>query len=164
MGFLYSGFIRFYHFLAATREMAFIQAIGAAAITHEIAYQCTQNKIPGCGCPLPVSTYSHCGDNILFGEKKSRPFTDRLKKYHDAQTDLILHNNALGREVTNLRPYCYLEVFLCVLPLIYVYVIVTRSSIARANRRKAESPVFDYSKQVISLWQTGCSNKRRTIL
>ena len=95
-------FQRFYHFLAATREMAFIQAISAAAITHEIAYQCTQNKIPGCGCPLPVSTYSHCGDNILFGEKKSRPFTDRLKRRRNAQNVVILHNNAVGREVTNL--------------------------------------------------------------
>ena len=50
------------------------------------------------------------------------------------------------------------------MPLIYVYVTATRSSIARANRRKVESPAFDYSKQVIPLLPTGCSNKRRTIL
>ena len=107
MGFLYGGSIRFYHFFfSATREMAFIQALSAAAITHEIAYQCTQNKIPGCGCPLPdihngVFYWSNCGDNISFGEKKSRLFTDRLIKQHDAQTALVLHNNAVGREVTH---------------------------------------------------------------
>ena len=141
--------------------MAFIQAISAAAITHEIAYQCTQNKIPGCGCPLPVSTYSHCGDNILFGEKKSRPFTDRLKKQHDPQTDLILHNNALGREVTNLiysvcgliatwRCFCvYCLSFMC------MWLLQGRRSRERIGaKQKARSLIivnrlFLYGKQVV---------------
>ena len=101
-GVLYGGSLRFYHFLAATREMAFIQAISAAAITHEIAHQCTQNKIPGCECPLPSPSWSKCGDYVSFGEKKSRPFTDSLKKRRDAQTVVYLHNNAVGREVTHL--------------------------------------------------------------
>ena len=96
--------MRFYHFLAATREIAFTQAISAAAITYEITHQCTQNKIPGCGCPSWRSErgaiWSECGDHILFGERKSRPFTDRLKKRQDAQTVVRLHNNAVGREVT----------------------------------------------------------------
>ena len=132
---LYGGSIRFYHFLAATLEMAFIQAISAAAITHEIAYRCTENKIPGCGCPLPVSNWSNCGDNISFGEKKSRPFTERLKTQHDAQTVVNPHNNqqCIGKRgnksyLQSLQPYRYLRGFLCVLALIYVYVTVRGSS------------------------------------
>ena len=88
--------------------MAFIQAISAAAITHEIALQCTQNKIPGCDCPPEHRgtsgngmIWSKCDDYVLFGAIKSRPFTDRLKKRH-AETVVNLHNNAVGREVTHL--------------------------------------------------------------
>ena len=105
---IYGGSITFYHFLAATREIAFIQALSAAAITHEITHQCTQNKIPGCGCPpwhidpeISDVQWVECGDYIVFGEKKSRPFTDRLKKRPDAQAVVHLHNNAVGREVTS---------------------------------------------------------------
>ena len=111
--------IRWFHkilsFFAATREIAFIQAISAAAIIHEIAQQCAQNKIPGCGCRPSDPIWSKCDDYISIGEKQSRPFTDRfmIKKRPDAQTLVSLHNNAVGREVTHafhlrsLRPYCY---------------------------------------------------------
>ena len=106
MGILYGGSIRFYHFLAATREMAFIQAISAAAITHEIMHQCKQNKIPGCDCPAMLGPSGDiCRDYVSFARRKSRPFTDGLIKYRkrlDVQTAVILHNNAVGREVTHL--------------------------------------------------------------
>ena len=74
-----------------------------SAITYEIAYQCTLNKIPGCGCPWPSPSWIKCGDSVAFGRKTSRHFTDRRKKRHDAQTVVNLHNNAVGREVTNLK-------------------------------------------------------------
>lgn len=99
---LYGAPIRFCHFLAATREIAFIQSISAAAITYEIVHHCTQNNIPECGCSPSRPNFGMCGDYISFGEKMSRPFTDRLKKRHDAQTVVSLHNNAVGREVTHL--------------------------------------------------------------
>ncbi|KAL9962793.1 hypothetical protein ACROYT_G031933 [Oculina patagonica] len=104
----------------ATRQTGFIHAISAAAITYEIAHQCTQNKIPGCGCPTPPKgfngrevswTWSGCGDNIRFGEKESKRFTDRLENGNNSVGAVNLHNNEVGREVVrtsaNLNCKCY---------------------------------------------------------
>ena len=92
------------HFLAATRETAFIHAISAAAITYEITRQCTEGKIPGCGCPTASpkwtgAAWGGCSDNIEFGEKISKRFTDKLEIGNDAVTAVNLHNNEVGREV-----------------------------------------------------------------
>ncbi|XP_078382909.1 protein Wnt-8b-like [Oculina patagonica] len=95
----------------ATRETCFIHAINAAAITYEITRQCTLGKIPGCGCPSkPPKEYVArkiswrwdrrvCSDNIEFGEKESKGFTDRLENGNDSVGAVNLHNNEVGREV-----------------------------------------------------------------
>ncbi|KAJ7375479.1 Ligand for members of the frizzled of seven transmembrane receptor [Desmophyllum pertusum] len=87
-----------------TRETAFIYAISAAAITHEVTLQCTQEKIPGCGCSktrhrLGNWIVSACGDNVKFGMSETRRFLDKLENGNDARTAVNLHNNAVGREV-----------------------------------------------------------------
>ena len=69
-------------FIAATRETAFLHAISAAAITHELTVQCRQNRIPGCRCgktrkqPKGKSDWQWggCSDDIKFGEKETRRF------------------------------------------------------------------------------------------
>ncbi|KAJ7347629.1 Ligand for members of the frizzled of seven transmembrane receptor, partial [Desmophyllum pertusum] len=89
---------------AATRETAFIHAISAAAITHEITLHCTQEKIPGCGCSKKKHRDGHwiikaCVDDIEFGMSEARRFLDKLENGGDARTAVNLHNNAVGREV-----------------------------------------------------------------
>ena len=94
-------------FIAATRETAFLHAISAAAITHELTVQCRQNRIPGCRCgktrkqPKGKSDWQWggCSDDIKFGEKETRRFIDRLEKGNDARTAFNLHNNQVGRKV-----------------------------------------------------------------
>ena len=94
-------------FIAATRETAFLHAISAAAITHELTLQCRQNRIPGCRCgktrkqPKGNSDWQWggCSDDIKFGEKETRRFIDKLEKGKDARTAFNLHNNQVGRKV-----------------------------------------------------------------
>ena len=93
-----------------------IHAISAAAITDEITHQCRHNMTPGCDCsrkPLPYNASfgykvltSGCSDNIEFGEKVARRFTDRLETGPRALRLVNLHNNEVGREVTYHR--CFL--------------------------------------------------------
>ena len=94
-------------FIAATRETAFLHAISAAAITHELTVQCRQNRIPGCRCGKTRKQqkgksdwqWGGCSDDIKFGEKETRRFIDKLEKGNDARTAFNLHNNQVGRKV-----------------------------------------------------------------
>ena len=91
-------------FIAATRETAFLHAISAAAITHELTVQCRQNRIPGCRCGKTTKGKSDwqwggCSDDIKFGEKETKRFIDKLEKGNDARTAFNLHNNQVGRKV-----------------------------------------------------------------
>ncbi|KAJ7392985.1 Protein Wnt-8b [Desmophyllum pertusum] len=92
----------------ATRETAFLHAISAAAITHELTLQCRQNRIPGCKCGKtrrqPKGNigwqWGGCSDDIKFGEKETRRFIDKLERGGDAaRTAFNLHNNEVGRKV-----------------------------------------------------------------
>ena len=95
------------YFAIATKETAFVHAISAAAITHEITYQCKQGKIPGCACavikkpnkPGDDWQWGGCSDNVKWGEKETRRFIDKLEKGNDARTAFNLHNNEVGRKV-----------------------------------------------------------------
>lgn len=78
---------------------------------------CTVSKIPGCGCEKLKKkkeylkqgiSWDKCGDNIEFGEKNSRRFTDRLEKGNAALRAVNLHNNEVGREVTKVS-YGYIR-------------------------------------------------------
>lgn len=94
----------------ATREAAFIHAISTAAIIHEIILQCRLNRIPGCGCAQIKKQregngdwqWGGCSDNIVFGEKETRRFINKLEVGNDARTAFNLHNNEVGRKVVRL--------------------------------------------------------------
>lgn len=100
----------------ATRETAFIHAISAAAITHEITHQCRQGKIPECKCAQVKKQrkgsddwqWGGCSDNIRYGEKETKRFIDKLENGNDARTAFNLHNNDVGRKVVraNLKREC----------------------------------------------------------
>jgi len=91
----------------ATRETAFIHAISAAGITHEITHQCRQGNIPGCSCAKVKKQrnekddwqWGGCSDNFRYGEKETKRFIDRLENGNDARTAFNLHNNEVGRKV-----------------------------------------------------------------
>ncbi|KAL9962791.1 hypothetical protein ACROYT_G031931 [Oculina patagonica] len=95
----------------ATRETAFIHAISAAAITHEITHQCRQGKVPGCRC-IEVDLEKQreefgiwarpdgCSDNIEFGEREVRRFLDKIEKGNDARAAVNRHNDQVGIQVT----------------------------------------------------------------
>jgi len=103
-----------YHFLAATKETAFIHAISTAAITYELTLKC-RHSIRGCQCKkhkLP-SRWSKrdeievgCGDNIEFGQNETRRFFENLENGNDARTAVNLHNNKVGRQVTVVTRHC----------------------------------------------------------
>lgn len=97
----------------ATRETAFLHAISAAAITHEITLQCRQNKIPGCQCVEIRNKpqrgngdwqWGGCSDNIWFGENATRSFIDGLEQQAESVRRAVnLHNNEIGRRVVKLK-------------------------------------------------------------
>lgn len=102
----------------ASRETALLHAISSAAITHEITFQCRQNKIPGCTCvdlknEQPKGNgdwqWGGCSDNIWFGENKTKSFIDSLESpKQSARSAVNLHNNEVGRKVvrSNLKREC----------------------------------------------------------
>lgn len=108
--------MRLFFFYIATRETAFIHAISAAAITHEVTHQCRQGKIPGCLCaevkkqrkPTDDWQWGGCSDNVRYGEKETKRFIDRLESGKDARTAFNLHNNEVGRKV--LRHFSFIRV------------------------------------------------------
>ena len=111
-------------FIPANRETAFLHAISSAAITYEITLQCARRKIPGCGCaetekPSQVDNsnwkWGGCGDNIKFGKKAAKRFMDKLENGNDARTAFNLHNNEVGRRVSQLP--CFPVLFLTLLTL-----------------------------------------------
>lgn len=96
-------------FLAATPETAFIHAISAAAVTHEITLQCRLSKIPGCRCAEVTEKprngsddrqWGGCGDNIKYGEQETGRLLDNLEQGNDATAAVNRHNNEVGRKVT----------------------------------------------------------------
>ena len=106
-------------FILANRETAFLHAIGSAAITYEITLQCARRKIPGCGCAKIGKAsqedssnwkWGGCSDNIKFGKKQAKRFVDKLENGNDARTAFNLHNNEVGRKVSQSS---FLFVFFC---------------------------------------------------
>ncbi|XP_078384175.1 protein Wnt-8b-like [Oculina patagonica] len=95
-----------------TRETALLQAITAAAITHEITLQCRENKIPECRCVELKNRqpkggngdwqWGGCSDNIWFGENMTRSFIDSMQQGDNARKAVNLHNYDIGRKVVKL--------------------------------------------------------------
>ncbi|VDD93663.1 unnamed protein product [Enterobius vermicularis] len=67
-----------------TKEQAFVYALSAAAVAHQVAKGCSDGKLPYCPCGLNSPTVSTdttykwkgCSDNILYGQKISREWAD----------------------------------------------------------------------------------------
>lgn len=98
--------------LAGTREAAFVHALSAAALAHEVTRACSQGRLPNrCGCDLSVNggtaegfKWSGCSDNLAYGVAFSKSFVDardvRAARSTASPKALVnLHNNDVGRKV-----------------------------------------------------------------
>ncbi|XP_043194014.1 protein Wnt-6-like [Amphibalanus amphitrite] len=88
------------------RETGFVNAITSAGLMHAITAGCSRGHIIDCTCEVPVSvrktdhrwSWSGCGDNAVYGYKKSRQFLEALfRRKADVKTLIMLHNNEVGR-------------------------------------------------------------------
>lgn len=71
--------------------MAFVQAIGSAAIALEFARNCAKIKL--------LRRNPQCKDTVEFGQKRARLFLDKLESGNEAYSTVNRHNNRVGREV-----------------------------------------------------------------
>ncbi|KAM3958722.1 wnt oncogene analog 2 [Aphomia sociella] len=102
----------------ATREAAFTYAITAAGATHALSAACARGDLPACGCthnsrlsaqrrrgssPSPSEQFQWggCGE-VAFGARFARRFLDARELEADARSLMNLHNNRVGRKVSEM--------------------------------------------------------------
>ena len=96
--------------LIGTRETAFLDALISAGIAREVARKCKEQELDACGCDFSVDSSTNnedattiiggCGDNCEFGVKISQQFTDTKPDDSDCCSLVTLHNNKVGRAVS----------------------------------------------------------------
>ena len=97
-------------FLLETPETAFIYALTAAAVMHNIAKACSKGELTECSCgknqQIKNSTdgfeWGGCSDNIQFGRNVSMTFIDKQEQLITRRRIVRmvnLHNNEAGRQV-----------------------------------------------------------------
>ncbi|GIX69242.1 protein Wnt-4 [Caerostris extrusa] len=66
-------------FLTGTREAAFVHAISAAGVAHQVTRACSSGALGRCGCDRTVRGFSPdgfqwsgCSDNVAYGTAFSR--------------------------------------------------------------------------------------------
>ncbi|KAK6619022.1 hypothetical protein RUM44_003404 [Polyplax serrata] len=106
-----------------TREAGFVNAVAAAGVAYAVTRACTMGNLMECSCDKTSGKgtqriskkmmgkmtegfenteweWGGCGDNISFGNKKSKAFMNfpnRKKRKSDMKTLMRLHNNGVGR-------------------------------------------------------------------
>ncbi|XP_045762479.1 protein Wnt-7b-like isoform X2 [Maniola jurtina] len=92
----------------ATREAAFTYAITSAGVTHALSTACARGDLPACGCtsnrrrsPSPSEQFQWggCGE-AAYGARFARRFLDSREMEADARSLMNLHNNRVGRKVS----------------------------------------------------------------
>lgn len=97
------------HYCKANRERSFLNAIVAAGLAHAMTKACSQGELPGeCSCDKRIRSRNNkgkiewigCSDDIDFGSKFSRDFTDNLDSSESESSSMIdSHNYEVGRRV-----------------------------------------------------------------
>lgn len=126
------------------RETAFVFAITAAGASHAVTQACSMGELLQCGCQAPRGRapprpsgllgtpgppgptgspdasaaweWGGCGDDVDFGDEKSRLFMDAQHKRGrgDIRALVQLHNNEAGRLVRmGRRSGCHVRVWKC---------------------------------------------------
>ncbi|XP_028027394.1 protein Wnt-7b isoform X1 [Bombyx mandarina] len=92
----------------ATREAAFTYAITSAGVTHALSMACARGELPGCGCTgnkrrtintIEQFQWGGCGSSA-YGARLARRFLDARELERDGRTLMNLHNNRVGRKVS----------------------------------------------------------------
>jgi len=91
-------------------ETSFIYAVTSAALTYTTSRACSEGSIYTCSCGLiELARQVHapsewewggCSDNVEFGQKFAREFTDASEKERDIRCAVNRHNNEAGRLVS----------------------------------------------------------------
>nr|CDI40106.1 WNT11 protein [Euperipatoides kanangrensis] len=92
-----------------TREQAYVYSLTAASVTHAVAKACSAGFIYYCGCgqtptepPNGDFKWGGCGDNLRYGLKFGRAFSDApwstKKTKNSPQAIMNEHNNEAGRK------------------------------------------------------------------
>ncbi|GFV07862.1 protein Wnt-4 [Trichonephila clavipes] len=94
-----------------TREAAFVHAISAAGVAHQVTRSCSSGALGRCGCDRTVRGFSSegfqwsgCSDNVAYGTAFSKSFVDArdlraARGRSSARALMNLHNNEAGRKV-----------------------------------------------------------------
>ncbi|XP_078577765.1 protein Wnt-8b-like isoform X1 [Branchiostoma floridae x Branchiostoma japonicum] len=92
--------------LPANRETSFVHAISAAGVMYVLTRNCSKGAFEQCGCDLTNNgkkaeggwTWGGCSDDIAFGERISKMYSDGVENGQDARAAMNLHNNDVGRK------------------------------------------------------------------
>ncbi|XP_013420028.1 protein Wnt-1 [Lingula anatina] len=95
--------------LKGCRETSFIYSITSAAVTYQLARACAEGIISTCTCDYRQLRYPSvdqsgkpwewggCSDNMEFGLRFGKSFTDGVEKGRDLRYIMNRHNNGAGR-------------------------------------------------------------------
>lgn len=91
------------------RERSFLNAIIAAGLAHAMTKACSNDELPEeCSCDKKIKSKANrgriewisCSDDIDYGARFSREFTDSMEyEYSDTTAMINLHNYEVGRRV-----------------------------------------------------------------
>ena len=91
------------------RERSFLNAIIAASLAHSMTKACSQGELPEeCSCDRKIKSKNSkgriewiaCSDDIDYGARFSREFTDNFSlDESDATSTIYMHNSEVGRRV-----------------------------------------------------------------
>lgn len=76
--------------ISATREQAYVYAIGSASLVYTMAKACSSGNIPFCTCateaegtlPDEEFKWGGCADNVKWATKFGKRFIDTIERYH----------------------------------------------------------------------------------
>lgn len=93
--------------LTASRESAFVYAITSAAVVHKVTRACSRGELKNCTCDTNPKGWSPkefdwggCSDNIAHGLEFAKLFVDSVEHETDPRAKMNLHNNLVGRRVS----------------------------------------------------------------
>lgn len=98
-----------------SKEAAFTYAIIAAGVAHAITAACTQGNLSDCSCDKEKQGFyskdqgwkwGGCSADISYGLGFSKVFIDAREVKQNARTLMNLHNNEVGRKVSDRRRCC----------------------------------------------------------
>ena len=102
--------------LTDTRESAFVRAVTSAGVVHAVTQACSAGNLTDCSCDLSREgqktaegwKWGGCSDDVTYGIWFAETFVDapetaQMYSNKDIRKLIKLHNNKVGRQVSNMR-------------------------------------------------------------